>query len=829
MNPKKPLNLLFGMAALCALPFGLSAQDTEVSPEEAEMMQDILQLNSFVVTSVARPDKTKLSSSVSVSNLPTEQMDVYAPRNTAEYFRSLPGIRIESTSGEGNANLTIRGIPLADGGSRYVQFHEDGLPVVEFGDMSFGTADQYFRPDMTLKTVESVRGGSAAIFASNSPGGVINMVSKTGEVDGGTLGLTYGLNYDNLRADFNYGSALTDTTRFNIGGFYRHGEGPRDTGTSDGGGQVKMNFTKELPIGHIRVYFKAIDDTAPTYLPAPAHVKDTNSFGNLPGFNVKTGSLFTSHLNHYQAVDSNGNLITKQSHGINSKVTSLGAELMLNPTEDFNIVNRTRVSSQSANWGAPFPATVRYAPAAVANYAGTFAGADHLVYGSGANAGARVADDQLVTTVHQFDTDVKSMDWVGNDLKVSKFFHLEDGSKIDLTVGYYLSEQEIEMDWAWSTFLLETAGRDANVLNLADATGNLLTTNGQLSYGPLDWGNFSRAYDLEYTVDAPVASFTFEKDNLTIDVGARYDNITARGLVVDGVAQSYDVNNDGVISGPEIGGVPTFNRANGTNVNYDLGYGSYSAGLNYKFNRDMAAFARYSFGGRAGADRLALNAGSSGPGFEKDSFYYDVTQGEVGLKYRNRDFASGQLTLNGTLFFAETREPSGAELNRVNPPLSYDSVGLELEGSYVRGSFSLIASGTFTDAEGTMNSGGNRISYDPRRQASFIYSVAPTYTWGNLTFGGSALGTTASYVQDPAHGTAQDANALKLPAYMTLNGFAAYRFTPDLTLSVNVNNLMDTLGWTEGEEGAMPGGALPIARLRTLPGRTASMSLTYSF
>ena len=39
--------------------------------------------------------------------------------------------------------MTVRGIPLATGGSKFMQIHEDGLPVQEFGDVNFGNADQY--------------------------------------------------------------------------------------------------------------------------------------------------------------------------------------------------------------------------------------------------------------------------------------------------------------------------------------------------------------------------------------------------------------------------------------------------------------------------------------------------------------------------------------------------------------------------------------------------------------------------------------------------------------------------------------------------------------
>jgi outer membrane receptor protein involved in Fe transport len=818
----------FVVASSTLIPSSLAQSTPPATP--AASADEILKLDTYVVTAVSRPDKSQLQSSVSVSLLPTEKLDLFTPRNSAELLRSLPGIRVESTSGEGNFNLTIRGLPLADGGSRYVQIQEDGLPVVEFGDIAFGNPDVFFRADASIGKVESVRGGSAAIFASNSPGGVINMISKDGAVEGGSLAVTYGLDFDTTRADFTYGSPLSESLRFHVGGFLRSGEGPRTTGTNDAGGQLRLNLTKTLAAGHLRFFLKAIDDTAPTYLPAPARVNGTSSYGDLPGFDVLTGSLYTPNLTTDNAVDTHGNPVTRHFNGIHSKVFSVGAELVVSPMDTLTITDRLRVSSQSAEWGAPFPASIRTAQGAVAAYAPTFAGASRLVYGSGPAKGQFVPDNTLVTTVHAFDTDARDLGWLGNDLKINKFVHLEGGGKIDFTLGYYTSRQKIVQDWTWAAYLLETKGEDANTLNLANAAGSALTSNGQLSYGPIDWGNFSRAYDLRYSVDAPVASITFQTGKLTFEAGVRRDTVKARGLVVNGTSRSYDLNNDGAISGAEIGGVPTFDWAGGTNVNYRLSYTSYSAGVNFSAAKNLAFFGRYSFGGRAGADRLALNAGSSGPGFQAKSFYYDVGQAEVGVKYRTTKLLPGQLLVNATLFNAKTREPSGAELNKVNPPLDYTATGLELEAVYLNGGFELRSNATYTDAEGEISSGTGTVSFDPRRQAKLIYMVAPSYTFGAFSFGGSAIGTTESYIQDPAHGVAQDRNALKLPAYVTVNGFVQYQLAKGLTLSLNANNLFDSEGWTEGEDGSLPApGALQVMRARTITGRTTSVTLRYNF
>ena len=96
---------------------------------------DALSLTDIVVTGVAN-SRSKLTSSVSVSTIRSEDISKLAPRTTAEIFRSIPGIKAEASGGDGNTNITVRGVPISSGGSKYLQLQEDGLPVLQFGDIA---------------------------------------------------------------------------------------------------------------------------------------------------------------------------------------------------------------------------------------------------------------------------------------------------------------------------------------------------------------------------------------------------------------------------------------------------------------------------------------------------------------------------------------------------------------------------------------------------------------------------------------------------------------------------------------------------------------------
>ena len=81
---------------------------------------DGLNMERVVVTGTSG-GSTKMKTSVSISTLEGDTIKNSAPLSAAEVLRSVPGVRSESSGGEGNANITVRGVPISAGGARYVQ------------------------------------------------------------------------------------------------------------------------------------------------------------------------------------------------------------------------------------------------------------------------------------------------------------------------------------------------------------------------------------------------------------------------------------------------------------------------------------------------------------------------------------------------------------------------------------------------------------------------------------------------------------------------------------------------------------------------------------
>ena len=215
-----------GVALALSAPAFATAAD---APAAADQKSDALELSAVVVTA-SSADKTKLKSSLSVTDIKSDLVQDMAPTSQAEVLRLIPGMIVGDTAGPGgNANISVRGLPITTGGAPFVQLQEDGLPTVLFGDMNFGNNDYWIRFDAS-NSVQAVRGGSASTFASQAPGAVINYISATGVKQGGMVSVSEGLGYNETKLDFAYGGPINDTTRFHFDGFLKDGYGLRNEG-----------------------------------------------------------------------------------------------------------------------------------------------------------------------------------------------------------------------------------------------------------------------------------------------------------------------------------------------------------------------------------------------------------------------------------------------------------------------------------------------------------------------------------------------------------------------------------------------------------------------
>jgi outer membrane receptor protein involved in Fe transport len=834
----KPIAALIASSSFAALVAGHAyAQDTAPAAAAEASSADALNLSRVVVTGTGQ-GKSKMRSSVSVTDIDQQQVTDFAPRSEAEMLHLIPGIRAESSAGPGgNSNITVRGLPISSGGSKFVQLQEDGLPVVEFGDMNFGNNDYFIRFDNNVERIQTLRGGSAATFASHAPGAVINYISKTGEQEGGSIGLTRGLNFNETRVDGDVGGQLSPTLRYHVGGYFRDGEGPRSTDNNAlHGYQVKGNVTKTFngDKGHLRVSFKALSESAPTYTSMPARA--TVSGNSVTGMNAIAGIdiLRDSQTSIYNlTMPTVGPIGTAAgvadiSKGITVKSQTLGLDFENTLENGFVFTDKFKISKNSSAFQTQF-----WSANTLDGMLGGFGAGASAVYFNGPKAGQAVTtanlQSGLVSQGAAINQQSPDMGHYVNDMALGRDF-VVGGVKLNAKAGYYRSKQDIVQVWQISERLMEI-GKNGSIIDVKDASGALLTTAGLTGYNNQWGGCCARDIDAHYVTDAPYLALATELGALDLDGAVRHDSVHASGRYIGPklVAGGFDVNRDGAITGAERN-VYLVDTSNPSPINYKTSYTSYSLGANYRLAKDVSVFARVSKGGRAIADRLLFSpfvnsvTGGLTSGLEAQAVA-TVKQREMGIKLRGRQ-DWGNYALFATAFTTTVDEFDYDQTRTIGPKLNVVGTkanGVELESVLTFGNFSLNANMTYTDLKVTKDlvgtaQGNSTVDKVPGGVPKVLYTLAPRYSYGPVTVGAIVVGQ--SYVWNDSY------NTFKVDGRAIVNGFVNFALTPSTTISLNASNLFNKVASSAGIGGPS---AQNIVELRPETGRAISASVRHSF
>ncbi len=821
---------------VCSSAFAI-AFATGVSPIMAQTTPtppaDAIQQTEDIVVTASMGDRSRFRSSISVSQISQDAIANFTPRSEAEVLRSIPGLQPSDTAGPGgNANIGVRGIPVSTGGSEYVALQEDGLPVTLFGDINFGNNDYWLRFDQNVERVEAVRGGSSSTFASQAPGAVINYLSKTGDVAGGSIGYSGGVNFREHRLDFDYGAPLGDGWKFHVGGYARKGSGPSDIDYDIMKGyQIKANVTKDFNNGRgfVRLLFKRLDEQAPTNTSTPslATIKGNKitDFSTLPTFDARDGSTYSIYNREFQYVTRDGQLSSAEVQGIHPRVTSIGAQLHYELSDAITLDDSMRFTSMSGNFTTQFLNAAPTAGLIGSTVNGQTVGS--VRYAAGPNTGQLFTGD-YVNNNPNINTRMRDMGNFVNNLTLSGKFETLGGT-VRATAGWFHMRQTIKQDWHVNRQYSSIDGKNAVPLDLFSVTGTQLTAAGQAGFGD-NWGSCcARNVDLTYTDDAPFLSLNYSGSGLDLDASVRFDNVKGEGTAQGGVAGPNFTVTDALgtaIIPSLIAGGPV------EKIDYSDNYVSWSIGALYAFNGNTSIFARVSRGGRFNADRRVLSGNFDADGSlnsqGKSTSVNFLNQQEIGVKQRG-SLGSGSYSVEVT-GFRSTLTENNYDFTRLgnlppnnDPNISngYRSYGVEFTGRLTMGNFRLAADATFIESKITDSGTAALVGNRPGGQPRLLYNIQPSYDAGIAAVGLSMSGQTSTPLDD--------FNTYTVRGTTFFNGFVKVRPIENVELGLNVNNLFDTLGYRGGGSIVPISATSAIFQNAAVYGRTITGSVRYKF
>jgi outer membrane receptor protein involved in Fe transport len=821
---------------------------------------DVESLDEIVVTA-SGGDKTQMNSSVSVTSVSADLIKDFHPSSEAEVFRMIPGIQVAGTSGPGgNSNIAVRGLPVATGGSPFVQIQEDGLPTVLFGDIQFGNNDYWTHFDSTVERVEGVRGGSASTYASQAPGAVINYISRTGKEDGGSIAINRGIGYDETKIDFRNGGHINDSTYYHVGGYIKSGRGPlhADYNVSDSV-QVKGNVTKELDDGkgYIRFLFKYADTKEPNYTGAPAfaNISGNTVSGIRPytDFDGRSDSNYSIYNQNFLIVNRDGVLQRVNMDGITTKASSFGNQFHYDFSDGISVDNNMRLTKMSGGFASPFlnvalsrntnaipaafsafnacnvvaaqtaagvPESQRYSTNGVIGSCVNGQVVSAIRYASGPNA-TNLYTDRYIDNNVNVKTNVRDIGSFANDLAVAGKYDVADG-RLTARAGWFFMNQKIAMDWHVNKSTREVSGNNPSQLDLYNAAGAKLTQNGLSGFNN-NWGSCcARDYDLSYSDNAPYLALDFDANRFGVDASVRFDSVKASGSTIQSNGTEINTNVNGVL-------IPTM-LATGPSesLNYTKKYTSYSLGGLFKANENTSFFVRTSRGGRFNGDRQTvsakINADGSLNSAGNTAAVDVVNQYELGLKKRG-DLFGGRYTAEVTLLKGDFKQ-STFELSATRCPggaggcvidAKYKSTGAEFYATFAKGGFSLIGNATYSKAKKADAGSSNFKRADG--MPDLTYTISSSYDIGEkVTLGLNTTGQTSAI----------DGGGLEYPASNTFGAVATVRPIDKLEVGVQIYNLLDKFdlrgngGVSDRSSQVVIGGAPAI-------GRTVTATLRFNF
>jgi iron complex outermembrane receptor protein len=785
------------------------------------LRRDPLQLQDMVVTGTTTP-RQNLAASVAVTTLTAQEVEQAAPRSTTEMLRYVPGFtRVESSGGEVNQNISMRGIL----GVEYVMFMEDGMPVFPTMHTYFMNADNLFRFDQNIERMEVVRGGASALFGSNTPGAIVNFINKTGpDRFGGTTRVTGGTQ-EFARYDLNAGGPMGEDWRFNVGGFYRYDHGVRDPGfTGIRGGQLKANVTRQLDNGYLRASVKHINDRNQFILPLPHTNADDPEY--VSGFS-NYGSMSTPEGLNLEVPTPDGTLRLPLDNGLRTDATWFTVDAAFDLANDWHIQNTAQVMQNDQEWNALLPNDVVTAAAYITGLNLPPGTTTQLTFTNHFDQfGNNIAFDTpngLVALAGQWHVR-KPISAIHDQVQLRKQF-----GRHSFAVGAYLAQYTQENQWNFTDILTDVRDNprflDLVATPAGGGTPTPITSNGFRNF----LSNYVNGTGESNVVSGVLGGEVQLTDRLRADLGVRveYNNYvqSAENTVLTDLDGSTATPFDNIEFGNN-----TFRH-----FTHDLTDWAGSLGLNYILNDNLAFFAAGSRGYKMPALDDLLEATTQE---QVDLFDAKKVQSvEGGIKAQLGRVA---FTINGFYTNLQNIIGQGAEVDQSTGRTTWvirespdnQSYGAELEailspmpGLQLQGSATFLQAELGGGVDSLLRFKGERLAVVPKTLGNIAATFSPQGL-PRLQIRGDFHWVGARFSEGPTTRVTE----FQLPAYGYFNFGAGFAIpNAGVRLNVDLLNAFQSRGLEEGNPRLIGSALSEFFVARPLLPRRLLVGLTYDF
>lgn len=810
---------------------GYKAQQQRVEvPQQSDLVisleQDILGLEEVIVTGTLIPD-THQQSSISLSIMDRKDLNKRNQLGVSAMLQNEPGIYSDASAGEVFTRVYTRGVSISaedDMGWYYTSLQEDGLPVTAVQFASFAP-DLFYRVDNMIDHVETLRGGSSSITGMNSPGGIVNFISRSpSDKLGGTINQQFGVHANGntfLKTSADITGPINEKWSYLFGGHFRNDQGARNTEYQrfSRGGQLKANLSRKIKNGNITFRLKYLDDRVNRWTGVVA----TNWENPQPAFGQNF--LYTAQLapkfNGSIPDGEGGTYAFDPSRGIRVKEKSAGLQIegWLNK---WRYSNQFKYSTKSATWqtslanakvdlNSPLPYFISGAgfPIGMVVFRNTRTGAEMArIDNSGVLNPNNPSFTYLTPNRLPFDAVLGTSAWFKDDENTEFMNNLSLTREIrhhTIYVGIFAASSKVKAltraSFIYATFEPQPVAMNVTLENPGQPVLQLSDPNGLSNYGGLF---FDQGQATVNQLHAYVQDKVSLSDRMNIDFGIRVETHNHKGKK----AQPQPLLSPGgwdqdILTAYDNGILTPSSSANEFDFTYNTL--SYSIGWSLGPKQNLNYFARYSKGTKTPelnyyfSNFTGVDIPNAGP-------IQQVNQVEAGVKW-----TSHKWSVIPVLFYSRLSNVGSSNFvfdQQANTlfytPIQFnstDTYGLELESDYTFSQyFSLNINGVLQDpranhytvynAKGTADTSddeitgfdGNKLPFNP----SILLHITPQLKWKSLstyltwTYMGSRFGNIS--------------NAFKIPAYQMVDAGIQFGTKQGISFGIHAQNVFNSEG-----------------------------------
>ncbi|MEN7537320.1 TonB-dependent receptor [Aurantiacibacter flavus] len=815
---------LFAGVALAALLLPATAATAQSSDATGEN-NDVI-----VVTGVLTPQSPD---SVAVTSIDDSVIEAAVPMSAADILKNVPGVYVNSSLGEVRNVVYSRGISAnstdAAAGYYYVSLQEDGMPVSNVTFNNFGP-DFFYRSDISLASVEALRGGTAVVTGPNAPGGIFNYISKNGETHPGVeVRARVGLEGDGrnpyYRADAYVGGQIGDSDLFySLSGFYRQNRGRADPGyPANRGGQIKGNLVWDYGSGSLKATAKYLDDhnTWNEFLPA----RNFDDPQLIEGFDRYDSFLVPAAPHEF--VTNLGAPVQEWNgrQAAHSKSLALNLDWEQRFGDGWTIRNNARFANNTSDWNSSalvFPVqltdfltnifinagldgTYSYRDPRTGNLLAEMvkSGATRTVTANNLPNQQGLENRVLTQVAFNFHPETTE---IMDQLTVSKEF--DRGS---LTVGGYFAHADVEQYGGGAGIGLATLEDQPQMLDITLETpgGDIKQVTSPAGFTGIGQRIAGTPFRGEQTQFSLFGGASYElTPELILEGAVRYERIAYSGSNDVQVAnpQSSDPQYGGLDGDPDTlfdNFAVTYNTP--FNYDFDLDYVSFSGAVTYEVSPDASVYVRYSQGKKAPDFGFFTTYDTLDELNNLVPMPQKIQQLEAGLRLNLADLRLSAIPFFSKLSNVGTQQiGTRADGSTYVPPVLFsttETVGIELEADWdITRDLNLYSAITLQDAQSkgfavyVFNAPGesdDTITTVPDGDADNTPRIMTSSTLRYSPGERFTAFATWRYLGERA---ANRYNAFYFPGYHTVDIGTNFNVSENFTLGANINNLFNSAG-----------------------------------